>query len=346
MWSSTTEAAGWGVLPGNTLGGPPGGNTMSVLDLVRRQLLVFGGPTSATQHLWRWPLDGPGAWTVEPISGPPQFLGGSVGIAPVHDSVRDRAIIVPSALAPGRQIGNTDTVLTLVVTPGSAAWLPVTPAGTAPFLHLQSRLVFDAVRDRVLMLGGYTPNLGGGGSATNDLWALDLSGGMAWSNLIAFDAQFLLGAQPGACIDPTLDRVLIFGGTTASSAAFGTYNTVAGISLNGLPTLVDLDPASTSPMDGPGSAFFDAAQDRALFWNNTLWELRWDFGSVIVYCLLLIALCLLFVAYCLLFIAYCLLVVAYWLLVIADCLLLCVYCLLFVAYCFVFIVCCLLLIAY
>lgn len=202
-----------------------------------------------------------------------------MGIAPVYDAVRDRAIVVPSALAPGRQFGSTDTVLTLVLTPGSAAWLPVTPAGTAPFLHLRSRLVLDAVRDRVLMIGGYTADLGGGGSATNDTWALDLSGGMAWSNLIAADGQFLLGAEPGACIDPTLDRVLIFGGTTASSAEIGTYNTVAGISLEGLANLVNLDPSFTSPMLGGGAAFFDAAHDRALFWNNTLWELTWDFGS-------------------------------------------------------------------
>jgi hypothetical protein len=56
-------------------------------------------------------------------------------------------------------------------------------------------------------------------------------------------------------------------------------NTVYASALGGLAAWTDLDPDDTSPLIGYGTAFYDAAEDRALFWNGTLWEVTWAFGS-------------------------------------------------------------------
>src|SRR5262249_17895571 len=42
----------------------------------------------------------------------------------------------------------------------------------------------------------------------------------------------------------------------------------------------DLDPARSSPMQGGGALFFDAAADRMLRWGGgQLWEITWPFGT-------------------------------------------------------------------
>jgi hypothetical protein len=42
-----------------------------------------------------------------------------------------------------------------------------------------------------------------------------------------------------------------------------------------LPSWTDFDPDALSPMWGAGAGFYDAAANRALFWNGTLWEITW-----------------------------------------------------------------------
>ena len=272
LWASTPDAASWGILPGSTIGAPPASNTMSVLDLPHRQLLVFGGPTSASQQLWRWPLDGPGGWSVEPIAGPPQPISGAQR---AHDAAHDRVVIVPVARTAAYSVN--DTVLTLTLGAGGPAWVPLVTGLPAPAKRRNASVLVDEARGRLLVVGGSTLDFGG--FPIRDSWALSLDGAPAWSNPIPYDPYSMVPASAGLLIDRTRDRLLLVGGAGSGPNDLGPYRTLYSAPLGALSSWTDLDPTLASPMEGGGAAFFDPARDRGLFWNNTLWELTWDFGS-------------------------------------------------------------------
>jgi hypothetical protein len=59
----------------------------------------------------------------------------------------------------------------------------------------------------------------------------------------------------------------------------GSFNPLRSMALEDMTSWLDLDPQGASPLRGAGTAFFDAAADRMLWWNgSTLWELTWPLG--------------------------------------------------------------------
>ena len=120
---------------------------------------------------------------------------------------------------------------------GVATWAQLLPAGVPPSGRNASAAVYDSVRDRILVFGGYD------GTARNDLWSLDLSGTPAWTQIAA------AGTPPSprwghvAIYDPVRDRMLVHGGT----AAFGGpgIDDLWELSLAGTPTWTQLTPRAT-----------------------------------------------------------------------------------------------------
>jgi hypothetical protein len=67
---------------------------------------------------------------------------------------------------------------------GTPTWTPIVPAGTAPSARLVPSMIYDPVRDRLLVFGGasaqdslYTRQY------FNEVWELSLSGTPTWTNL-------------------------------------------------------------------------------------------------------------------------------------------------------------------
>ena len=66
--------------------------------------------------------------------------------------------------------------------------------------------IYDPVRDRMVVFGGYD------GTLRNDVWALSLSGSPAWSALAPAGSPPSARYGHTAIYDPVRDRMVVFGG--------------------------------------------------------------------------------------------------------------------------------------
>ena len=273
----------WILDPAGAHDAPLQDEAMSVLDPVRRRLLVFGGlgesrnPMPASR-LWTWPLDGEGAWASQPILGRPPHT--ATGTQCVYDPVRDRVLVLPSSIRYPDAYDRLDSLVVLELQGTEPRWARIATEGTPPAPRAYGSIVFDPLQDRLILQGGVIPTLDGWHAG--DLWALSLSGSPTWTLLAGRpdDASLYFATNAGLVIDPSLERVMVIGGQGRSFFGFGAFNTVRSMSLHADPSSwTDLDPGGSSPMRGSGTGVFDAVEDRMLFWNLTLWEITWSVGT-------------------------------------------------------------------
>src|SRR5262249_15692286 len=122
----------------------------------------------------------------------------------VYDPVRDRMLVFGGA---GVVYTNDVFALTLAGTP---AWSQLTPAGTPPSPRNGHAAIYDPLRDRMLVFGGFD------GSLRNDVWALSLSGTPAWNLLNTGVAAPGPRTNHTAIYDAVGDRMVVFGGFDGS----------------------------------------------------------------------------------------------------------------------------------
>src|SRR4029077_20991432 len=97
--------------------------------------------------------------------------------------------------------------------------------------------IYDPMHDRMLVLGGDD------GRYRNDVWALWLSGGPAWSALSAAGSLPAARVKHAAIYDPVRQRMVMFGGHDGS----GYRNDVWALSLSGTPAWNEITPAGSLP---------------------------------------------------------------------------------------------------
>ena len=113
----------------------------------------------------------------------------------------ERAAAAPSPAFSGRSSAPVG------IAADDGAWTAFPPP-SARYFHTA---IYDPVRDRMVVFGGYD------GALRNDVWALSLSGSPAWSALapagILPSARYL----HTAFYDPVRDRMVVFGGRDGTS---------------------------------------------------------------------------------------------------------------------------------
>jgi hypothetical protein len=140
-------------------------------------------------------------------------------------------------------------------------WFRVEPQdGIGPVARWFASVVMDPIRHRVIVFGGEN-----GGYPLDEVWALDLVGPPAWTQLTP------AGPSPGghrgsaAIYDPVKDRVLVFGGDNGSVY----LQDVWALSLSGNPTWSMLNPAGTPPDPrGFPSATYDPIRKRMIVFGG------------------------------------------------------------------------------
>ena len=144
--------------------------------------------------------------------------------------------------------------------PGADAWQPVVTSGTPPPGRVAAGLIYDPVRERMLVIGGYLPP-----TRYDDVWALSLTGTPQWTQL--FPTGTPMGPRSGHTViyQPSQDRVIVFGGLDYS----GFKNDVWALSLAGTPSWTQLFPSGSPPFGSPlpresSAAVYDAARDRMI----------------------------------------------------------------------------------
>jgi hypothetical protein len=189
-------------------GTPPSarGSHSAIYDPVRDCMVVFGGGDASglRNDVWALSLAGTPAWTeVFPTGAPPSVRGDH---SAVYDPVRDRMLVFGGA---AHSYLNDVWALSLAGTP---TWTALSPMGTPPSVRSTQSAIYDPVRDRMVVYGGY-----GAHTYRNDVWALSLAGTPAWTALVP------IGTPPsGRCghtanYDPLSDRMVVYGGYDDSS---------------------------------------------------------------------------------------------------------------------------------
>src|SRR5439155_1705205 len=195
----------------------------------------------------------------------------------IYDPVRDRMLVFGGYDASATHYHNDLWALSLAGTP---AWSALAPAGTPPSARIWHTAIYDPVRDRMLVFGGYD-----GRSLLNDGWALSLAGSPAWTALAPAGSPPSARSSPTASYDPVRDGLVVLRGNDDISL----LNDVFALPLAGTPAWSALAPARTPPSARLyHTAIYDPVRDRMLVFGgygtgylSDLWTLVWGTtGSV------------------------------------------------------------------
>jgi hypothetical protein len=182
--------------------------------------------------------------------------------AMVYDPVRDRMLEFGGFVELG--ITNArDDVWALSLT-GTQAWTPVATAGTPPPELEHPAMIYDPVRDQLVVWGGASDV---DGTFPTDVWLLSLSGTPTWTRVTPS------GTPPGgrvlhtAVYDPVRDRMLIFGGQ--SGDVFETLNDIWALQLGPSPSWTQITPAGGPPPARAGHVMvYDSATDQVVIFGG------------------------------------------------------------------------------
>jgi uncharacterized repeat protein (TIGR02543 family) len=238
--------------------------SMTAIADTHDRMIVFGGRSDERfargyklfNDVWALSLSGPPVWTALAPSGPSPV--GRTNACAIHDPVRDRMIVFGG-------VESTDTSLNetwaLDLTSGTA-WHQLAPAGSAPPPMVASAAVYDPVRDRMLVIGGYLRNVG----PVNTVWALSLTGSGEWTLLSPAGAVPPPMYEASAVYDAQRDRVLVYGDASAPGQ-------VDVLSLAGTPAWSAASIVGNSPVARvEHGAAFDPASDRMVVFGGANWE--------------------------------------------------------------------------
>jgi hypothetical protein len=195
--------------PSGTPPAPRGDGTL-VHDSARQRMLLFGG-VAATRYndVWAVSLSGGTSWTpLSPTGTPPSTRFAHTAI---YDPVRDRMLVFGGNDGTNR----LNEVWSLALS-GTPSWTLLAPTGTPPSARMDATAIYDPLRDRMVVFGGYTITTG----QANDVWALSLAGTPAWTQLSPSGTPPQGRDYHTAVYDSYRDRMLVVGGHGASFETF------------------------------------------------------------------------------------------------------------------------------
>ncbi len=235
-------------------GPPPSGRCYQsgVYDPLRDRVVVFAGyDGSLLNDVWALSLSETPSWT-ELIRTCGRTPGKRYAHTAVYDPVRERMLVFGGYDGASSYLGDV-WALSLAGTP---IWTQLAPAGTPPAARYLHSAIYDPVRDRMLVFGGYSY-----GSSLDDVWALSLGGTPAWTQLAPTGTPPAARASHSAVYDPAGDRMIVFGGTFADIR----LGDVWALSLAGTPAWTQLAPTGTPPAPRAShAAVLDPARDRMI----------------------------------------------------------------------------------
>ncbi len=189
----------------NPAGTPPSARALhsAIYDDRRDRLMVFGGRGGpATNDLWELTLSGSLEWRLVTTVGtppPPRF-----DHVAVLDASRYRILVFG-----GMDTGGAFSDVWALSLGGTPTWSLLAPSGTRPTARGGAQAIFDTVRDRIVIVGGYTQNF----APLGDAWELSFKNGAAWTALTPSGTPPLPRFAGATSYDTTRDRMLIASGT-------------------------------------------------------------------------------------------------------------------------------------
>jgi hypothetical protein len=182
-------------------GTPPLGRNMfvAIYDASRERMVLFGGYDWGGLHgdVWALGLSGVPSWADITPGGGPSLRQGHMAI---YDPLRDRMIVHG-----GWDGANRSDTWALSL--GGGGWTEIIPTGGTVSVRSYSQAIYDPVRDRMVVFGGWI-----GSGLGNDTWTLPLDGDPVWTPLAPAGSPPGLMDHHSTIYDPVADRMIVFGG--------------------------------------------------------------------------------------------------------------------------------------
>jgi hypothetical protein len=240
---------------------PPGRSGHTVIyDPVGRRMVLYGG---FPNDLWAYSLDTE-RWSRLPASGtPPVWRSNHTS---VYDPVRHRMIVF-GGWQPGGITGMND-LWQLTLDP-EVRWSALAPAGGPPAARYDHSAIYDPVRDRMIVFGGFGPQ-----GYVRDIWALSLAGTPTWSPIVPTSTPTAVNTRYGhtAIYDPAGDRMVIFGGDDNYDYGRGE---AWSLLLAGTPSWVQVAPAGGPAERNHHTAMYDATRGRMVIYGGPYLHDTW-----------------------------------------------------------------------
>jgi len=182
----------------------------AIYDPLRNRVLVFGGADGSSAGVKNE------TWELSLVAAPVWRRLATQGAAPAprwahsatYDPPGNRMIVFGGSVG---GIGQGDTWALSLQDPPT--WTQLQFSGPTPDVRLGHSAVYDPVRNRILIFGGWNQ-----GGPRNDVWALPLSGTPEWAEIIPSGTSPPGRSRHAAIYDLPRDRMVIFGGLDAGNA--------------------------------------------------------------------------------------------------------------------------------
>lgn len=195
------------------LGPSPRTQHTAVYDIVNERMIIFGGRTA------RGELEDD-VWALDLSLDIPQWTRLPDGPAPreehtaIYDQANQRMIVFGGVTADGRTVND---VWGLDLTLGEEAWTELS-VGTRPTSRQRHTAIYDPFNQRMVAFGGLESD----GTATNDVWALDLRFGQeSWAEIEGGGLLPPNCVDMAAAYDPRNQRMIVYGGLDGTGRIIG-----------------------------------------------------------------------------------------------------------------------------
>lgn len=253
----------------------PRWSTSAVYDPVRDRVLIFGGLNDSERYNDTWALNLSAGESWEFLSTPdaPQARGGHIA---VYDPVRDQMVIFGGDNGIGWPNVNDTWALSLG---GALQWTELAQSGSRPAARASHSGIYDPVRQRLVVYGGWS-----GGGPLGDSWAMNLDGTPAWTQLAPAGPTPAPRLGHIAAYDSARDRMVIYGGDS-----YGELNDIWAMSFAGNGTWLQLQGSGNqAPSKYLASAVYDPLGDRVIVFggnesgqdSNSTWSLAFTSPAI------------------------------------------------------------------
>jgi len=133
----------------------------------------------------------------------------------VYDAKRDRMVIFGGSTSDD-YFGVHNDVWELTLR-DEVAWHQLEPAGTLPAPRRSGTAIYDPLRDRMVIFGGWDNLSNQTSSFLDDVWALPFEGPLAWTQLAPAGVVPEGRDVASAIYDPNVDRLVVFGGWSGTT---------------------------------------------------------------------------------------------------------------------------------
>jgi hypothetical protein len=225
-----------------------------LFDPQRRELISLGRSSNEAQ-VFRFKVDDPNAWAVVPVTGPGPVLERSGAVA-VFDAPGDRVLLFGGGWD-SFELGDLWELSFAVEPP---RWRRIVTDDEAPRPRQGASAVFDPLRRRMILFGGYA------GEPLNDTWELDLTAAdPAWHRVETRGASPPARWSHSATYDSRRNAMVVYGG------AAGPFTSPSALADTWVLSFADCDAWIPAPISGSlplarwgHSADYDPVADRMI----------------------------------------------------------------------------------